>query len=261
MSIKLVATDMDGTLLNNRKEMPAGFIPWVKAHPQIRTCIASGRQYYTLLDDFTEIADQLIYIAENGGFVFEHGEMIYSNPMEEDVLRQFLSLAGQIPGATPILCGARSAYMPFCPPAIEAQGHMYYHHLEFLENPASCIGQDVISKVTLYIEQQRAPQSLSFLSALPDSVHPVVSGTDWIDINNASVNKGSAIRAIQQKYGILPEECMAFGDFMNDYDLLQACGESYAMENAYPELKAVARHLAPSNEEEGVLKILLRELP
>ena len=52
MNIKLVAVDMDGTLLNSKKEMPEEFILWVKSHPEIKTVIASGRQYYTLERDF-----------------------------------------------------------------------------------------------------------------------------------------------------------------------------------------------------------------
>ena len=67
MNIKLVAVDMDGTLLNSKKEMPEEFIPWVKSHPEIKTVIASGRQYYTLERDFLPIRDNLAFIAENGG--------------------------------------------------------------------------------------------------------------------------------------------------------------------------------------------------
>ena len=48
-NIKLTAFDMDGTLLNDRKELPPDFPAWVKNHPQIRKVIASGRQYYTLI--------------------------------------------------------------------------------------------------------------------------------------------------------------------------------------------------------------------
>lgn len=54
-AIRLVACDMDGTLLNDAKEKPADFIPWVVAHPDIRVVIASGRQYATLCADFEEI--------------------------------------------------------------------------------------------------------------------------------------------------------------------------------------------------------------
>ena len=45
MNIKLVALDMDGTLLNSKKEKPAEFIPWVEKHPEMKVVIASGRQY------------------------------------------------------------------------------------------------------------------------------------------------------------------------------------------------------------------------
>ena len=64
MNIKLVALDMDGTLLNSKKEKPAEFIPWVEKHPEMKVVIASGRQYYTLEKDFMEIRDKLIFIAE-----------------------------------------------------------------------------------------------------------------------------------------------------------------------------------------------------
>ena len=57
MNIKLVAVDMDGTLLDSKKRLPEDFIPWVKSHPQVKVAIASGRQYYTLERMFHEIAE------------------------------------------------------------------------------------------------------------------------------------------------------------------------------------------------------------
>ena len=76
MNIKLVALDMDGTLLDSSKKLPADFMDWVRQHPDIKTVIASGRQYYTLVKDFLPIKDSLIYVAENGGLVFEREEII-----------------------------------------------------------------------------------------------------------------------------------------------------------------------------------------
>ena len=73
---------------------------------------------------------------------------------------------------------------------------------------------------------------------------------------HVGITKGAGIRALQKQLNILPEECMAFGDYMNDYDMLTACDESYAMENAHPDLKKIAKHIAPSNEEEGVMQVL-----
>ena len=71
MSIKLIAADMDGTLLSSRKQLPKGFFPLVRTLKKIgvRFAPASGRQYYNLYEQFGEIADELMYISENGGMV------------------------------------------------------------------------------------------------------------------------------------------------------------------------------------------------
>lgn len=54
-SIQLVALDMDGTLLNSSKQLPADFIDWVRNHPSIQTVISSGRQYYNLVSLFEPV--------------------------------------------------------------------------------------------------------------------------------------------------------------------------------------------------------------
>ena len=67
--IRLIALDLDGTLLDSDKNFPEGFPAWVKSHPDINVCLASGRQLYTLMQQFSEIADRLWYIAENGAVI------------------------------------------------------------------------------------------------------------------------------------------------------------------------------------------------
>lgn len=255
-TIRLIATDMDGTLLNSKKQMPAGFIPWVKAHPHIRTVIASGRQYYTLARDFAEIADQLLFVAENGGLVFEHGEILYANPMRDEDILATLDMAEKFANVTPILCGAKSAYMRHTAPHIEAQGHTYYARMTFTENLRACVGTDTIVKLALFVDDFGAESLYRRLTAPNDRLELVLSGDSWIDVDNRSVSKGSAMAAIQQKLNIAPAHCAAFGDYLNDYTLLQACGESYCMANGHPDLKAIAKYIAPSCDEEGVMQIL-----
>lgn len=84
----------------------------------------------------------------------------------------------------------------------------------------------------------------------------LVSGDDWLDVMKKGVTKGTAIKQLQKKLGISREECMAFGDFMNDYDMMKECEESYAMENAHPGLKAICKHIAPSNDDNGVMRTI-----
>ena len=255
--IKLVAADMDGTLLNSRKELPPDFEAWVTSHPQIRTAIASGRQYYTLYDNFSPaMRDKLLYIAENGALVFERGEVLYRNVMAPEDILQTLRVAERLPGVYPILCGANAARMVHAPENVEREARMYYHHLEYPETLESVLEADDFVKIALYIDEYKAAETVSAFQGLEPRLHPVVSGPDWIDVANASVSKGAALRSVQERYGLSPDECMAFGDYMNDYALLQSCGESYAMANACEELKAVAKHMAASNDEDGVMKVL-----
>ena len=133
---------------------------------------------------------------------------------------------------------------------------MYYHRLEYPEALESALETDEIVKIALYIGDCKAAETVSAFAGLEPRFHPVVSGPDWIDIANASVSKGAALRSVQERYGLSPDECAGFGDYMNDYTLLQSCGESYAMANACAELKSVAKHLTVSNDDDGVMKIL-----
>ena len=255
--IKLVAADMDGTLLNSRKELPPDFETWVISRPEIRMAIASGRQYYTLYENFgPAVRDKLLYIAENGALVFERGEVLYKNVMSPAGVAECLRTAQSLAGVYPILCGVKSAHMVHAPDNVEEQARMYYHRLDYPEALESVLSEDEIVKIALYIEEYKTTETVSAFQGLEPRFHPVVSGPDWIDIANASVSKGAALRSIQERYGLSPDECAAFGDYMNDYALLQACGESYAMANACAELKAVAKRLTASNDDDGVMKVL-----
>lgn len=256
MNVKLIATDMDGTLLNSKKEKPEDFIPWVKAHPQYRVVIASGRQYRTLLADFEDAADDLIFIAENGAFVFEKGECIHSDAMDPAAIRACLDIAKTLPGVTPVLCGKESAYMENVPEYIKKQALIYFVRMEYTDDLYACAERDAIAKVALFVDGDHAADLFGSLPAPPEGVSPVLSGICWIDLANASVNKGVALTAVRERFGIPREECMAFGDFLNDRALILACGESYVMANGHPEMKAIAKHIAPSNDDDGVMKIL-----
>lgn len=259
-NVKIVAIDMDGTLLDSEKNAPKDFESWVLSHPQIQTVLASGRQYATLKDMFPSIEEKIMYVADNGGYVFKQGEMIYCNEMTKEDIRWCIDYFGAMPGLHLILCGARSAYMLHASELIESNGHMYYHKLEFVESLHDCVGKDIIAKIAVFVEDYKAEEVYNTLSGIPETIAPVLSGDSWIDVANRSVSKGSAMEAIQQALHVKKEEAMAFGDYLNDYDLLLSCGESYAMDNAHPKLKAIAKHMTASNDEDGVMKIL-RQIP
>ena len=84
----------------------------------------------------------------------------------------------------------------------------------------------------------------------------VTSGNDWIDFIPFGTNKAKGIREYQKRYGILPEECMVFGDEYNDIEMLKSVKYSFAMEHAKDGVKAAASYTAVRVE--GVLRKLIQ---
>lgn len=260
MSIKLLALDLDGTLLDSNKNMPSEFLPWVREHSEIRTVIASGRQYYTILRDFPVGRDNITIIAENGGLVFdENNEMIYINSMKAEDVKSSLDRVFKIPGAHPIVCGEKSAYILNVSDEIYNQTGVYYARIQRVDNLYEYVDKDRVLKIAIFFENKDAAEHVADLQDLDGDVSCVLSGERWIDIANDDVNKGTAIRHLLETFGIDRSEAAAFGDYLNDKEMLEACEESYCMINGHDDLKAIAKHIAPSNDENGVMQVLLGE--
>ena len=95
-----------------------------------------------------------------------------------------------------------------------------------------------------------------FIKRWGKKMNVVVSGKCWVDCANKGANKGSALRHFQEEYGITPDETLAFGDNLNDIEMLNQAYYSFAVANGRPETRAAARFLADSNVNQGPLKIL-----
>lgn len=256
MSIKLIACDMDGTLLDSKKRLPSELFAWLESHKDIRFIIASGRQYYTLKKDFLPVHERLIYIAENGALVFDNDRILYQNHMDKEDVLLCLDLIDKIPNVKTILCGVESAYMETPNEEEFYNAGMYYERLQIVDKLRDVVDGDQFLKIAVYFPEFAAEANFNLFEGLPKHLNPVISGLSWIDIANTSVNKGVAMDEIQKKLSIDRSECMAFGDYINDRELLLSCDESYCMENGHEEMKKIARYIAPSNDDNGVMKIL-----
>lgn len=254
---KIIALDLDGTLLDSRKEYPAEFPDWVRSHPETAFVLASGRQIYALTDQFSEIKDRLWYIAENGGCVYHGGEFLCVDSMKtEDSIKVLREFEGR-KDCEPLVCGLDSAYVRDCGGKAKEESTKYYTHIEYNDDLISCAKKDRILKIAIFVNDCRAEEVYSSLPHRNDGLASLLSGDSWIDIANASVGKGAALRAIQRIIGAAPEETAAFGDYLNDVSLFEAATESYAMANAHPELKASAKHVTRyTNDENGVMEAL-----
>lgn len=255
MSIKLIATDLDGSLLYSDKRVPEEFAKFVLEHPEIKVVIASGRQYANIRTLFPDIADNLTYIAENGGIVVDKGNHLFVDSMNDEDVKSAIDTY-IVPGeSTVVLCGVKAAYMLKNSSEDSIRNASMYYTDFLLVNSFDEV-DDRILKVAIFIEGMKANSYFESHTNTNPRVNFILSGASWIDIANSTVNKGTGIKVLQEYFGFSPDECMAFGDYLNDASLLEACGESYAMENAHPDLKSSAKYIAPSNDECGVMKVL-----
>ena len=257
MKPKIIALDLDGTLLDSRKRFPAEFPSWVRSHPETVFVLASGRQIYELLKQLSEIKDELWYIAENGACVYHAGEFLMVDAMKtEDSLKVLDEFSGK-PDCEPLVCGLDSAYVRNCGGQAKDEAEKYYDHIEYNDDLYSCCSKDRILKIAVFVNNFRAEEVYSSLPPREDGLSALLSGDSWIDIANSSVGKGAALKAVQGILGVSREETAAFGDYLNDISLFEAAGESYAMANSHPELKKASKYVTRyTNDENGVMEAL-----
>jgi Cof subfamily protein (haloacid dehalogenase superfamily) len=255
--IKLIVTDMDGTLLNEKGQVPLEFANTLEKleDKNIKLVVASGRPYYTLYENFAPLSDKLYYICDNGAFVVENGEIISISIMDKNKVNEIVNCVASIPNTEVILCGMNGAYHRPCSKEFNTEINKYYIKKYIVDDLAKV--NDEIFKITICNLQSATSNTYEIVNSKFNSdFFVVVSGDAWVDVMNKGVNKGTALRKIQEDQGILYEETMVFGDFYNDVEMLKMAHYSFVMENANEDMKQYGNFIAPKNTENGVIKII-----
>lgn len=258
--IKLIATDMDGTFLNSEKEFDPRFIHVFHELNKlgIRFVVASGQQYYRLYQRFIPMSDNMCFIAENGTYVALGTQKLFANEIDRKYVNQAIEIIKKQPRLFMIMCGTKGAYIENKYRDYEYEVKKYYCMYEFVDSFADV--DDEIIKLAIYDPHYDIQELLEpVVKALPEQLKVVTSGNEWMDITNKEANKGLSMIFLQEYFGIHDDESAAFGDQMNDYELLQSVKYSFAMENAVDAIKNIAYDIVPSNIEQGVL-IKLEEI-
>ncbi|MFD4542714.1 Cof-type HAD-IIB family hydrolase [Streptomyces bauhiniae] len=262
--IRLVVTDMDGTLLDDDKRPPATLRPLL-AELRRRGVLfspASGRQYATLAQEFADVAEGMVFIAENGTYVVRDGVELSSDPLDHataaELARTVRGLAARGVDAGVVVCGKRAAYVERTDEAFLAEVRKYYVSHRVVEDVTAV--DDEIIKVAVYDFGSAEHGVAPALAPFAGTHQVVVSGEHWVDVMNRTANKGAALRGLQRELGITPAQTMVFGDYLNDLEMLDAADWSFAMANAHPDVISRARHLAPSNNDHGVIRTVTRIL-
>lgn len=260
--IKLIACDLDGTLLHpgEREPRSEAFELIDELHRRgIVFMPASGRQYASLRYLFAPVADELAYVCENGALVMSEGRAVVKRSMER-------SLAMDIANAV-------VAY-PHADVTLSCEGHLYtmsgndafVDHLHYevhcdvavVDRPED-IDEDVI-KIAFQTPEVDQPAALKYFERLfSDRVDVMTSGAEWTDFIGFGSGKGSALADYGRALGISPDEMMAFGDNENDRDMLNVVGHPYLMESCNPSMRGINDRVRYVRTVEEELRRLLAE--
>lgn len=258
--IKLIATDVDGTLVkDSSREVGAEIIEAVQRLTDrgILFAVASGRQYGSIRRMFEPAGRNLLYIAENGAHIIKDGKNFALTKMKRQYVEEIMEdLRKLYPECHVVASTSNGCY-------IESKDEDFISLIRDGYRNDVMLTDDILAEdadfVKLAIYRKGSIREIGESTLIPkwkDKVKTCMAGDEWVDFMDFSVDKGNALKILQEKLGISREETMVFGDNENDIGLLMAAGESYAVENARPACKEVARHICPPYWEQGVYQVL-----
>lgn len=248
---KILFFDVDGTLLNSKKEIPES----TKEALQLarlngyELAIATGRGPFMIKDLLAELEINS-YVCFNGQYVVYKGEVIFTDSVTVTQLDEIVSY-----GAT------RSIDFVFLNDremvANENGNLRVAESLATLKYPYPRVEPDFYKKQAVYqtlvfIDAEQEPD---FRAAFPD-----VQFVRWhkysCDILPKGGSKARGIEKFVEAAGVLMVDTVGFGDGLNDIEMLESVGLGVAMGNAHPEALAMADVIAPHVDEDGVYKIM-----
>ncbi len=256
--IKLIASDIDGTLLQDgAKSFEPELFDVIRKLKEkgIVFVAASGRPYQNIVSLFEEVKDEILYIADNGSMYTVDGEIHVPNVHSKELLGELLE----------VVRDDEQCELAFsCPDGlyVDSKNEAYVNELKSELNVIEVEDLLTLDKevINVSICGLNGTEKIAekFETLFREKAHVVTSGSWWMDIMPFGVTKGSALQHVIDDLGIRPEECMAFGDQWNDVEMLKLVGQSYAMNVAPKEIKDFCTHSTDNVVKE--LKKFLQEL-
>ncbi len=263
MSIKLVATDLDDTLLRNDLTISPRVTEAVrKAKEQgVTVTFATGRMPASTRPYARELGIDVPIITYNGAMIQEaiskkvllrkvipvalaHNIISF---LSEGIVHFHMYLKDQV--FVPKMNKWSEEYARKTRVPVE-EGDLF----QLLQEEG-----EGIEKIILFDEPEiLAKWSNTIREKFPEQLHLTSSKPYFLELMHPEVNKGSTLLSFAAGMGIKPEEVMAIGDGLNDLEMIRSVGLGVAVANAHEEVKAVAKVITTSNEEDGVAEAIER---
>ena len=267
MDIRVIATDMDGTLLDPKGQLDLPRLEKILDkldQCDIRFVIATGNEVHRMRQLLGHLAERVVLVVANGARIFENNELLRAQTWDDAMVDKALGhFKGRECQDQFVVTAMNGGFVKKGTVFTELDKFMtpemiekLYRHTNFVEELRSDLFGGVL-KMSMVVGEERSSSVLQEINDLFDGhVRAVSSGYGCIDILQAGVHKAWGLEELLKRWNLQSEQVMAFGDSENDIEMLELAGIAYAMENAADEVKAVATALAPANSQAGVYQVL-----
>ncbi len=251
-TVKLIASDMDGTLLDSASRVPEETFDLIRELNRVgvRFAVASGRRFDTLWDYFEPVAGMVDFVASNGAQVVVDGQLIDREVYSYASLQRLFEVVQMFDSLHLAVFDRTSSYLLDDPDCFQSEFD------KDLPNPVRVRelppASTSIIKASVFCDDSVMDMAYALGRELSEDFVFAPSGSRWIDAMQRGVNKATGIRQVMRMRGVEPQEVMAFGDAMNDYEILRMVGQSCAMGNARSAIKQIAGRTIGTNEEHAV---------
>jgi Cof subfamily protein (haloacid dehalogenase superfamily) len=269
--IRLVALDVDGTLLDSHGRIPDANLEVLHAAATagLHLVVVTGRSYPFALPAVRELPEPLTVCVYNGAVArVRGGDTLVRRTLPARVARDVLVHTRAWRAATTVQFDREEAQTLFDQLSWDHPNRRGYyakvrHHCAQVADLEAAMEQDdpvqvafngSTAEMRALYDQLAAHRGLGDLSV--SATHYPRRDFSLVDVNAAGATKGGALAAVAARLGVARDEVFAIGDNHNDIDMLQWAGTGVVMGNAEPELLSLGLPIAPSNDEAGLARAL-----
>ncbi|MDO4621633.1 MAG: HAD family hydrolase [Eubacteriales bacterium] len=237
--LKLIACDLDGTLLlNGAQRLQPNTCKLIHRLTKAGVVFmaASGRQYESLKRLFAPIMPEIAYLCENGCISYFEEEMVHQTTMEKELGKEIIEDILATDGCEALVSGRNVSYL-------QPKRMSYHNHIrDDVRNNVKTVQSllripEPYMKISVYREGGLTEEDIRYWNKeYGKRVHVVTSGNEWLDMMPLGVDKGSGMLPLLKLLNVAPEECMAIGDNYNDREMLEMVGMPVAVDTAKPEI-------------------------
>ncbi len=256
--IKLIASDLDGTLLDDKKRLPKDFFEVLDELNErgIHFAVSSGRTFGAVGHLFPEgYREKMDFICDNGACLLLGGKLKKVYALERGVFEALIAACEEIGDMRILVCAESGTYHLSYDSEFDAEVAKFYKNHIITTDLRSI--DETIYKIAVCDRRGTMEHGKPALDGIfGDKLNVQASGEVWMDVMASGINKGAALTGLRETLGIAREETMAFGDYFNDVEMLNAAGWSFCMENGHEDVKKLCRYVAESNNNSGVTKAI-----